>query len=237
MNDAPPGEAADRPLRIDLHTHTHYSPDSVLSPQGFVDACVRKGITCAAVTDHNTIRGALAVLEIASFPVIVGEEIRSAEGEIIGLFLTEEVPPGLAAAETIDRIRAQSGLVSLPHPLDRFRGGVGAEGLARLASLADIVEVMNARTTLARDNAEAARLTGEHKLVGVAVSDAHSHWEIGRAYVEAPAFEGPQELLESLRWGTLAGRPSTPLVHLISRYAALRRRLGWRPPSEHPPAQ
>jgi predicted metal-dependent phosphoesterase TrpH len=182
-----------------------------------------------AVTDHNTIRGALAVKEIAPFLVIVGAEIRSREGEIIGLFLSEEVPPDLSAQETIERIRAQGGVVSLPHPLDRFRGGVGAEGLARLAPLVDIVEVMNARITVGRDNEEAARLAEKHGLIGVAVSDAHSPWEIGRAYVEAASFEGPQELLEALRRGTLVGRPSTPLVHLISRYAVLRRKLGWKP--------
>ena len=219
----------ERPLRIDLHTHTHYSPDGITSPQRLVQACERKGITCVAVTDHNTIRGALAVKEIASFRVIVGEEIRSAEGEIIGLFLSEEVPPGLSAQDTIERIRTQGGLVSLPHPTDRFRGGVGAEGLAHLAPLVDIVEVMNARTTLGRDNDEAARLAGEHGLVAVAVSDAHSPWEIGRVYVEAPDYEGVQEFLEALRWGTLVGRPSSSLVHLLSRYAWLRRKLGWRP--------
>ncbi len=219
----------ERPLRIDLHTHTHYSPDGITSPQRLVQACERKGITCVAVTDHNTIRGALAVKEIAPFRVIVGEEIRSAEGEIIGLFLSEEVPPGLSAQDTIERIRTQGGLVSLPHPTDRFRGGVGAEGLAHLAPLVDIVEVMNARTTLGRDNDEAARLAGEHGLVAVAVSDAHSPWEIGRVYVEAPDYEGVQEFLEALRWGTLVGRPSSSLVHLLSRYAWLRRKLGWRP--------
>jgi hypothetical protein len=225
----PPQADQDRPLRIDLHTHTHYSPDAITSPRRFVEACQRKGITCVAVTDHDTMRGALAVQEIAPFRVIVGEEICSREGEIIGLFLSEEVPPGLSARETVERIRAQSGLVSVPHPLDRFRGGIGAEGLAGLAPLVDIVEVMNARTTVARDNDKATRVAEEHGLVGVAVTDAHSPWEMGRAYVEAPAFEGPAELLEALRWGTLAGRPSTPLVHLISRYATLRRKLGWKP--------
>jgi len=225
---AGPGGA--EPLqRIDLHTHTYYSPDGVTSPRRFVETCRRKGLTCVAVTDHNTVRGALAVKEIAPFTVIVGEEIRSSEGEIIGLFLSEEVPARLPAEETIERIRAQSGLVSLPHPLDRFRGGVGADGLARLAPLVDIVEVMNARTTVGRDNDGAARFAAEHGLAGVAVSDAHSPWELGRAYVEAPDFKGPQEFLEALRRGRCVGRPSTPLVHLISRYAVLRRKLGWRP--------
>lgn len=216
-------------MRIDLHTHTHFSPDCITSPERFVKACQRKSIDCVAVTDHNTIRGAIAVRDIAPFRVIVGEEIRSAEGEIIGLFLTEEVPPMLGAQETIDRIRAQGGLVSLPHPLDRFRGGVGAAGLARLAPLVDMVEVMNARITLSRDNDEAARLAEEHGLIGVAVSDAHSPWELGRAWMEAPTFDGREEFLDSLQQGTLVGRPSTPLVHLISRYAVLRRKLGWRP--------
>jgi len=219
----------DRPLRIDLHTHTHYSPDAITSPQKFVEVCQRKGITCVAVTDHDTMRGALAVEEIAPFRVILGEEICSREGEVIGLFLKEEIAPGLSARETVERIRAQSGLVSLPHPLDRFRGGIGAERLAELAPEVDIIEVMNARTTVGQDNDKAARVAEENGLVGVAVTDAHSPWEMGRAYVEAPVFEGPQEFLEALRWGRLVGRPATPLVHLISRYATLRRKLGWRP--------
>ena len=120
MSAAPGRE--ERPLHLDLHSHTYYSPDGITSPQRFVAACQRKGITCVAVTDHNTIRGALAVKEMAPFLVIVGAEIRSREGEIIGLFLSDEVPPDLSAQETIERIRAQDGLVSLPHPLDRFRG-------------------------------------------------------------------------------------------------------------------
>jgi predicted metal-dependent phosphoesterase TrpH len=223
----------ERPLRIDLHTHTYHSPDAITSPQRLVEACRSAAITCVAVTDHNTIGGGLAVREIAGasagLRVIVGAEIRSRDGEIIGLFLSQEVPPGLSAEETIERIRAQGGIVSLPHPTDRFRGGVGAERFAALAPLADIAEVMNARTTLARDNDEAARLAAEHGLAAVAVSDAHSPGEIGRAYVEAPPFETAHELVEALRWGTIVGRPSSKLVHLVSRYAALRRKLGWRP--------
>jgi predicted metal-dependent phosphoesterase TrpH len=234
-------EAQDRPLRIDLHTHTFHSPDALTSPARFVEECRRKGLTCVAVTDHDTVAGALAVRDLAAagpgLRIIVGEEIRSRDGEIIGLFLTEEVPPGLDARETIERIRAQGGLVSLPHPTDRFRGGIGAERFAELAPLADIAEVMNARTTMARDNDAAARLAAEHDLVPVAVSDAHSPGELGRAYVEAPAFETPQELLEALRWGTIVGRPSSPLVHLVSRYAALRRKLGWKPVEGGTPAQ
>jgi predicted metal-dependent phosphoesterase TrpH len=220
---------ADGLLRIDLHTHTHYSPDGVASPRAFVSACKRKGLNCVAVTDHNTIEGALKVRDLAPFQVIIGEEIKSTEGEVIGLFLTEAVPPGLSAEETIARVRAQGGFVSLPHAVDRFRGGVGRERFQRLALLSDMVEVMNARTTVHEDNHEAARLAKEHGLIPVSVTDAHSTWELGRAYTEAPPFETKDGFLDALRQGRPVGTPATPLVHTISRFAVFRRKLGWRP--------
>lgn len=228
MSDEP--GTSDGVLRIDLHTHTHYSPDSILSPKTFVATCRRKRLNWVAVTDHNSIEGALEVRELAPpFQVIIGEEIKSSEGEVIGLFLTELVPPGLTAEETIARVRAQGGFVSLPHAVDRFRGGVGRERFDRLAPLADMVEVMNARTTVAADNEEAARLAEKHGLIGVSVTDAHSPWELGRAYTEAPKFKDKDGFLDALRKGRPVGKPATPLVHMISRYAVFRRKLGWRP--------
>jgi len=217
-------------LRADLHTHTHYSPDSITAPQQFVDACRRRGIDCVAVTDHNTIRGALAVRERADFRVIVGEEVRTAEGEIIGLFLTEEVPKGLSAEETVERIKAQGGLAGLPHPYDRTRRGLRPEARGRVLEQIDFVETLNARIVFPGDNRAARRLAERNGLAATAGSDAHSPWELGRVYVEMREFEGPQDFLAALREGRLGGRLSSPLVHLISRYAVLRRRLGWRPP-------
>ncbi len=217
-------------LRADLHTHTHYSPDAITSPERFVDVCRRKGIDCAAVTDHNTIRGALAVRELAGFPVIVGEEVRTAEGEVLGLFLTEEVPKGLSPEETVERIVGQGGLVGLPHPYDRTRAGLRPEARERLRERIDFVETLNARVVFPGDNDAAARFAADNGLAVTAVSDAHSPWELGRAYVELRPFEGPQDFLAALREGRPAGGVSSPLVHLISRYAALRRWLGWRPP-------
>ncbi len=218
-------------LRADLHTHTHYSPDSIASPWQFVEACRRRGINCLAVTDHNTIRGALVVRELADFPVIVGEEVRSAEGEIIGLFLTEDVPKGLPAEETVERIEGQGGLVGLPHPYDRARRGLRPEARERLLERIDFVETLNARIVFPGDNDAARRLADGNGVAMTAGSDAHSSWELGRAYVEMRPFEGPQDFLAALREGRLAGGLSSPLVHLISRYAVLRRRLGWRPPN------
>jgi hypothetical protein len=105
----------DSTIRGDLHNHTHFSPDSIMSPQDLLRRATEAGLDCVAVTDHNTIRGGLSVRELASdVTVIVGEEIRSSDGEILGLFLTEDVPAGLPAEETIARIRDQGGVVGVP---------------------------------------------------------------------------------------------------------------------------
>ena len=217
-------------LKADLHTHTYFSPDSLTSPEKYVQTCVDRNINCVAVTDHGSIGGALAVEKLASFRVIIGEEVESSEGEIIGLFLQEEVPSGLSAEETVQRIKEQSGLVCIPHPFDRFRGEHLAEAaLMRVLPQVDIIEALNSRTTFRRDNERAARFAQEHGLAMSAGSDAHSTRELGRACVEMPEFEGPREFLEALREGRIVGRLSSPLVHFCSRWAWLRRRFRWRP--------
>lgn len=220
---------SERTLRADLHIHTHFSADAITSPRRLVQECRRRGLNCLAVTDHNTIRGALAVRELADFPVIVGEEIRTRAGEMIGLFLTEEIPPGLSPQETIERVKAQGGLVGIPHPYDRLRSALSHQEMARLADQIDFIEAMNARITFPGDNGRASRFAREHALPVSAGSDAHSPWEVGRCYVEIRPFQGPEDFLVALQGARLGGGLSSPLVHLVSRYAALRRWLGWRP--------
>ncbi len=214
---------------MDLHTHTHYSPDSILSPRRFVETCQRTGINCVAVTDHKTIRGALAVQELADFRVIVGEEIETSAGQVIGLFLREEVRPGLSPEETIERVRAMGGLVGVPHPYDRLGLALRHDEIVRLLPQIGFMEVLNARVLFPGINEKARRLARELDLAASAGSDAHSPWELGRAYVEMPEFEGPGDFLEALRKGEIVGRRSSPLVNLISLYAELRHKLGWRP--------
>ena len=216
-------------LKADLHTHTYFSRDALTSPEKYVQACQKRGVNCVAVTEHNNIAGALAVQKIAPFTVIIGEEVRSSEGEIIGLFLHEQIPGGLSPEETVRRIKEQGGLVVVPHPFDGFRGHLREEALERILPQVDVIEVFNARITYRRDNERAASFAAEHGLPASAGSDAHSAWETGRTYVEMPEFQGPREFLEALRHGRVVGRTSTPLVHLFSRWAVIRRRLGWRP--------
>ena len=219
----------ERVLRVDLHTHTHYSPDSIMSPRWFVETCRRKGINCVAVTDHNTIRGALAVRELADFRVIVGEEIQTAAGQVLGLFLEEEVRPGLSPEETIERVRGMGGLVGVPHPYDLRGLALRHDEIVRLLPQIGFMEVLNARVLFPGINEKARRLARELGLAASAGSDAHTPWELGRAYVEMPEFEGPGDFLEALRNGEVAGRRSNRLVNLINYYAVLRHKLGWRP--------
>ena len=111
-------------LKADFHIHSYFSPDSEMSPESIASRCVDVGLNCIAVTDHNTIDGALAVSKIATFNVIIGEEVGSSEGEITGLFLEETIPRGLGPVETAKRLNEQGGLVPITHPFDRSRGHV-----------------------------------------------------------------------------------------------------------------
>jgi len=217
-------------LKADLHTHTHYSRDSFTSPQQYVDRCLKLGINCVAVTDHNSIEGALAVERIAPFKVIIAEEVKTRDGELTGLFLKEAIPPGLTPEETIERVKAQGGLVSLPHPFDRMRREpLRAQARERILSHLDVIEVFNSRTTFRSDNERARRLAEELGLPMGAGSDAHSPWELGTAYVEMRDFEGQEGFLEALRQGRIVGRRANPLVHIVSTLAKVRSRLGLRP--------
>jgi predicted metal-dependent phosphoesterase TrpH len=213
-------------LRADLHLHTNYSPDSMITPEALVSRCLKLGINCIAVTDHNVLEGAQAVQNIAPFRVVAAEEIKTSEGEVIGFFLKERIPPRLSPEETVRRIKEQGGLVGVPHPFDRLRREpLRQAALERVLSQVDIIEAFNARVTVGSDNARAAAFAAEHGLACSAGSDAHSLLEVGKACVEMADFETPQEFLESLRNGKIDGRCSTPLVHLISTWAKLRRRL------------
>jgi predicted metal-dependent phosphoesterase TrpH len=204
-------------IRMDLHMHTLYSHDSLLRLDHFVEACVRKGITCVAVTDHNEVDGAKKLQKMAPFKVIVGEEIRTRDGEISGLFLKERIPPNLSAFETIRRIRAQKGLVYIPHP---FAAGVfmriKQNVLEAIVDHVDIIEGWNSRGLLRVDDQRAQNFALRHHKPFAAGSDSHSRFEIGSAYVEMKDFKSPKGLLANLRQGLLVGRKSNLLYPAAS---------------------
>ena len=217
-------------LRVDLHMHTQFSPDSLVSPERLVARCQKVGLSCIAVTDHNTTEGARVVKDIAPFLVIVGEEVRTSEGEVTGLFLTETIPEGLSIGETARRIKDQGGLVSIPHPFDRFRGEViSRRGLDEVVQYADIVEVFNARNNLSADDRKALDFAREHGLLTSGVSDAHTTMELGRTYVEMPDFDGtPEGFKLALAQGKIVGRRTSPLIHVVTSLTKIRTRLSRR---------
>jgi len=214
-------------IKADFHMHTSFSHDSLTSPERLVARCLEIGLGCIAVTDHNTIQGSIEVAKIAPFPVIIGAEIRSTGGEITGLFLHEEIPKGLTPLETIKRIKAQGGLVSIPHPFSNLRASELTDyGLNTIVCYADIIEVFNARNTSGQASSTAQQFALAHSLLPTAVSDAHHPAELGRTYTEMPTFDGtPRQFKQALSEARLVGKAATPLVHLLSTYAKIYKRL------------
>ncbi len=213
-------------MKADLHAHTHFSRDAVTSVATFARRYERAGIDCVAVSDHNNVDGALAVRDEASFRVIVSEEIKSSEGEIIGLFLQESIRKGLTPEDTVRAIREQGGLVLVPHPFDRVRRSpLREEALLRLLPDIDIIEVFNSRTMFSADDERSRRLAEEHGKLMSAASDSHTPWEIGLAYTELPPFEGPGDFLIALGRGRIVGRKSFVGFHFLSTWAKIRWRL------------
>lgn len=219
---------------VDLHSHSSASFDSLAHPVRMLEQARRRGLTHLAITDHERIDGAQRAVELAGddVEVIVGEEIRTREGDLLGLFLERVVPPGLSAAETASAIREQGGVVGLPHPFDSFRSsggrqaGPAAASLDELAAMVDFVEVHNARAY--RDaNPLAAAFAARHGLPGVASSDAHSIAEVGIASTVLPGrFSTAQGLLALLPEATLLTGRASYYVRLWTPIAKLVQQLG-----------
>jgi predicted metal-dependent phosphoesterase TrpH len=213
--------------QIETHCHTLISEDSLVRPADLVAAARRKGLDRVVITDHNSITGALAAQAIDPELVIVGEEIMTRQGEILAFFVQEQVPPGLEALQTIDILSQQEAFISVSHPFDLLRGGRWElSDLEAIAPLVDAVEVLNARCMHGGYNEQAQTFARLHDLPGTAGSDAHALFELGRARLLTPPFENAAELRGVIREAQVQGRLSPPWVHLASRYAVWRKRLG-----------
>jgi predicted metal-dependent phosphoesterase TrpH len=185
-------------LRVDLHLHSNYSHDGQSSLQELIDRCREVGLDRIALTDHNTVEGALALAAIAPELTIVGEEAKTREGEVIGLFITGRLPPYLPAEEVMDIIHGMGGLTYVPHPFDRNRSHFRAERVVELADRIDIIETYNAWCEPVANQA-AARLAIDLDKVGATGSDAHAAHELGRSWMEIDEYSNPQQFLENLR--------------------------------------
>ena len=213
-----------------MHTHTEYSPDSRTTLAAQAAALKAAGIDVVCATDHNTIEGALRLREIADgVRVIVGEEISSRDGEIIGLFLEKPVPRDRSAEETIALIHEQGGLVSVPHPFSRNRlYHIKRAALERVYGQIDCIEVFNAREAFAGDNRRAEAFAKDKDIPGAVGSDAHRVSEIGRAWIEMDEFEGRDDFIGALRGGNVHGRLTGSAIHIATRFDVMRKWLSRR---------
>lgn len=216
-------------LCLDLHVHSWFSSDAATDPASIVRLWEKKGIL-SLVCDHNTIAGAEAVCrELArrseDIPLILSEEITTAQGEIIGVFLTEEIPAGLSAEETLDRIREQGAVSIIPHPFCSYRSStLRRETLYDLIGRVDILEGYNARIIRSGENEMAQECAARYgKPVSVG-SDAHTPFELGRCFMEMAPFSGPKEFLTSISDASVRFRAMHPAVHYLTKMVKAARR-------------
>ena len=184
-------------LRVDLHLHTSASFDCSEPPASVARRCRSLGLDPVFITDHDSIEGALELQRAGDARIVVGEEILTADGELIGLFLNAPVPVGLSALETASRIHDQGGIVYLQHPYDTRRRALSEEAMEAIAEAVDAVEVFNGRSP-AESNRRAQELRDTLGVPAGAGSDAHQVGEIGRAFVEMSPFDGPRDFLVKL---------------------------------------
>ena len=211
-------------LAADLHLHTTWSHDCQIPVEELLDHAEAEGLGAIAVTDHNVFGGALEAVGLAGdrdLIVIPGEEVKTADqGEVIGLFLSEEIPRGMSFGETVEAIRVQGGVVYVPHPFDRLHAIPGPVTLHRHLAEIDVLEVYNARLLFEAYNDEALRFARKYDLTMGAGSDAHVLQGVGTGAMRMRAFDGPDEFLASLRTAHVLRRPRSLLYLQSLKWAA-----------------
>jgi predicted metal-dependent phosphoesterase TrpH len=209
---------------VDLHAHTSASHDCRVPPALLLEHAEAEGLGAIAITDHNVFSGALEVLERArgrDIVVIPGEEVKTdGQGEVIGLFLHEEIPRGMSFGDTIAAIKRQGGIVYLPHPFDRMHAIPDAATLHEHLAEIDVFEVYNARLLFEAYNDEALRFARKYNLTMGAGSDAHVLQGLGTGALRMRAFDGPEEFLLSLRTAEILRRPKSLLYLQSLKWAA-----------------
>ncbi len=222
-------------MKLDLHCHSEASHDCETRLQTIIDRCHLTGINVQAITDHNQIWGAVKLQELTkddpNLTIIVGEEISTREGEIIGLFLKEKIAPRLSADETVKQIKAQGGLVLLPHGFDPFkRYRLRPESLERIAKQVNIVEIFNAHVSQPSFNHAALLWADKYNKLKSAGTDAHTAAHVGSAWVETPRTDirRPEDLLIALSMGKINGRWRHPASTFVSRLKDLAVRTSQR---------
>lgn len=188
-------------INVALHIHTRISACSETLPEDISEYCISRGINVVGITDHDTIAGAKILQAIAKeIRVIIGSEIRTKQGEIIGLFLNKEVEHGLDARTTCEIIKDQGGIVYLPHPFDPFKiRRLKLSSIMRCLDLIDIVEIFNAKAAFPVFNKIAESFAVMNKKIAAVGSDSHYLESIDMCLNQIDDFTTPSEFLESMK--------------------------------------
>lgn len=203
-------------MKIDLHVHSRASHDAITSIYAIIMAAKRHKLDAVAITDHNVFYKGPTECSDSELLVIKGEEVATREGEIIGLFLQNQIPEGLSPEETISAIKEQGGVTYLPHPLKHSGSHPWSKrGLEKILPLVDVVEVFNGRVLDQEVNRLAYQMASEAGVLMGAGSDAHTPWEVGRAFVDMAEFDSPATFLHSLRNAKVFGRPPSRFARIF----------------------
>jgi predicted metal-dependent phosphoesterase TrpH len=202
-------------VRVDLHIHTRASHDAISSLPAIVKVARARGLQAIAITDHNNFYARDQLLD-DNLKIINGEEVATREGEIIGLFLKYPIPKGLSPEETASAIKEQDGVIYLPHPWKQSGSHPWSkEGLETILPLVDVVEVFNGRLLDQEANRLAYDMAAEAGILMGAGSDAHTPWEVGRAFVDMGEFDSPFMFLNSLQNAKIFGCPPSQCARII----------------------
>ena len=216
-------------IKADFHVHGIASKDSLSTGEDLVNRAKQLGLGKLILTDHNTIAGAVELRRAYPDFVIVGEEILTTKGEILAIFVEEEIPKGLEPVEAFKRLKDQNAFISLSHPYAPMRHGWTEAEMEEYLPYLDAIEIANGRN-LPEMNRSAARFAKDHDLCGTAGSDAHGVSELAAMCLRLPDFHNSEELRISVRSAEVVGKESSPWVRYYSRKAvflkALNRKFG-----------
>lgn len=212
--------------KVDLHTHSTHSDDGGITQEEYMALLEDGTLDYVAITDHNSVDFAVHMQKLLGKKVIVGEEIMTAEGEIIGLFLKEPIRPGMSAKETMQAIRKQKGIVYIPHPLETVRAGVSKEVLEACVDLIDIVESYNGRAVFQNKGPETTTWARLNQKPVAAASDAHGRKGIGTAFTVIKSPPTRDNLAEEVHIGHLTMHRPPLRTLLYPKKNRLLRKLG-----------
>lgn len=212
-------------FKIDLHTHSEASPDGGISFEQYEQILSDGTLNCVAITDHNSIDFAIGAHQRLGNKVIIGEEIMTTEGEIIGLFLRDTVLPGQTPEDTVRAIKSQGGLVYIPHPFETFRKGLHPQVIEALGAEVDIIEVCNGRAFVQNRSKQAVVWARINNIPGAASSDAHGVRGLGSTYTDIEAMPNKETLAELIKKGQLTTSRPNMRTLLYPKYHRTRKKL------------